>query len=97
MAVAPCAGGDTPVGWAGAAVGLAYRVMTEHNAPVAIVLAGKTEARFAPQADGTVHFQLPEGAKVCVREDRGPWWFVERSDGQQGWVLTSALACVQPR
>ena len=83
--------------WAGASVGLAYRVVTERNAPVAIVLVGKTEARFAPQADGTVHFQLPEGTKVCVREDRGAWWFVERADGQQGWVMASALACVQPR
>jgi len=56
------------------------------SSPEAIVLTGKAEARFAPLADATVHFQLGEGTKVWIREDRGQWWFVERADGQQGWV-----------
>lgn len=83
--------------WIGASAGLAYRVITERNGPTAVVLEGKAEARFAPLADSTVHFQLPEGTRVRVREDRGAWQFVERADGQQGWVPASTLACVQPR
>ena len=37
-----------------------------------------------------------EGTKVAVREDRGQWLFVERADGQQGWVKTEALGRVVP-
>jgi tetratricopeptide (TPR) repeat protein len=59
--------------------------------PEAIVVAGKTDARFAPSADATVHFQLPEGAKVSIREDRGAWVYAERADGQQGWVKADAI------
>jgi len=66
---------------------LIYRVASP---PEVIVLAGKTEARFAPLADATVHFQLGEGTKVWIREDRGQWWFVERADGQQGWIKSEA-------
>lgn len=60
-------------------------------APEAIVLATKTEARFAPLADGTVHFEVTEGTKVAIYEDRGSWWLVERADGRQGWVLSDAM------
>jgi tetratricopeptide (TPR) repeat protein len=66
-------------------------VVRERAAPSAIVVAGKADARFAPAADATVHFSLPEGAKVAVLEDRGGWSFVERADGQQGWVQTGAI------
>jgi SH3-like domain-containing protein len=59
--------------------------------PAAVVLVAKTEARFAPLADATVHFQLAEGTRVVVREDRGQWWLVERADEQQGWVHSSGL------
>jgi tetratricopeptide (TPR) repeat protein len=63
----------------------------ERAAPSAIVAAGRTEARFAPAAEATVHFQLPEGAKVSIREERGAWTFVERADGPQGWVKSDAI------
>jgi SH3-like domain-containing protein len=60
-------------------------------APQAIVVSGETEARFAPVPDSTVHFRLAEGTQVAIREDRGQWLFVERADGQQGWVKSEAL------
>jgi SH3-like domain-containing protein len=66
-------------------------------APTAIVIAGRVEARFAPSADATVHFQLPEGAKVAIREDRGAWIEVARADEQQGWVKSESLERVVPR
>jgi hypothetical protein len=69
-------------------------VAHERAAPAAIVIAGKAEARFAPSADATVHFQLPEGAKVSVREDRGEWVLVERADEQQGWVKAVAIEVI---
>jgi tetratricopeptide (TPR) repeat protein len=83
-------------GLATAATGTALAIQ-DRAAPAAIVIAGKTDARFAPTADATVHFQLPEGAKVFIREDRGPWTYVERADGQQGWVKADAIERVVVR
>ena len=59
--------------------------------PQTIVVAGGVDARFAPLMDSTVHFRLSEGSKVAVREDRGQWLYVERADGQQGWVKSDAV------
>jgi len=59
--------------------------------PGAVVVAPKVEVRFAPLTDATVHFQLGEGTKVAVREDRGQWVLVERADEQQGWVRAEAI------
>jgi tetratricopeptide (TPR) repeat protein len=69
-------------------------VVEARTAPMAIVVAGKADARFAPTADATVHFVLPEGAKVSVREDRGAWLLVERADSQQGWAPSDALESI---
>lgn len=66
-------------------------------APTAIVVAGHAEARFAPSADATIHFQLSEGSKVAIREDRGAWIEVARADDQQGWVKSESLERVIPR
>jgi hypothetical protein len=59
--------------------------------PVAVVLATKAEARFAPVPEATVHFQLSEGTKVLISENRGAWVFVERMDAKQGWVRADTL------
>jgi tetratricopeptide (TPR) repeat protein len=82
------------LGWAVAAVALSARLSA---APAAVVLADKAEARFAPLPDSTVHFQAVEGTRVLVREDRGSWLFVERADGQQGWVLAEKVERVTAR
>jgi len=73
---------------AGIGLALAVAALTDRvvSVPPAIVLARRAEARFAPLPDATVHFQLGEGTKVLIREDRGQWWLVERCDGQQGWI-----------
>lgn len=70
---------------------LGYQVTTERSEPSAIVLVTKAPARFAPLPDATVHFQLSEGTKVILREDRGQWMYVERVDGQQGWVNAETI------
>ena len=82
------------LGLASAALGA--RLIGERTGPAAVLLARKTDARFAPLADATVHFQLAEGTKVRIREDRGPWWLVERADGQQGWIQATAAERVLP-
>jgi hypothetical protein len=79
------------IGFGFSTFALSYQVIGDHTAPQAIVVAGETEARFAPVPDSTVHFRLAEGTQVSIREDRGPWLFVERADGQQGWVKSEAI------
>jgi len=70
---------------------LGYQVINDHAAPQAIAVTGEAEARFAPVPDSTIHFRLAEGTRVTIREDRGQWLFVERADGQQGWVKSEAI------
>jgi hypothetical protein len=79
------------VGFAISSVALGSEVIGERTVPRAIVVVAETQARFAPLPDSTVHFKLVEGTNVGVREDRGPWLFVERADGQQGWVTSEAV------
>jgi len=82
------------VGFAASTFALSYEAIGVRNAPRAIALAAETEARFAPMPDSTVHFKLAEGTRVTIREDRGQWLFVERADGQQGWVKSEAVGRV---
>jgi tetratricopeptide (TPR) repeat protein len=77
---------------AAAAAALSYQAVGERAAPKAIILAKETAARFAPLPDATIHFKLGEGTAVSIYEDRGEWLYVERADGQQGWVKRDALA-----
>ena len=83
------------VGVAGIAV-LTVSVVALGNRTIAGVVTIATEARFAPLPDSTVHFRLAEGTKVVTQEDRGQWLFVERADGQQGWVKAEAVARIAP-
>ena len=83
-------------GFAASVLAISHEVVGDRAAPAAIVVAGETEARFAPMADSTTHFRLAEGTRVVVREDRGQWLFVERADGQQGWVKSDTLKLVAP-
>jgi tetratricopeptide (TPR) repeat protein len=79
------------VGLAASALALGQQVINDHRSPQGIVIVTGAEARFAPLPESTVHFQLAEGTKVAIREDRGQWLLVERADGQQGWVKTGAV------
>ena len=86
-------------GFAGFAVStfaLSYQAINDHTAPAAIVVVTAAEARFAPMPDSTIHFRLVEGTEVAIREDRGQWLFVERADGQQGWVKAETIGRIGP-
>ena len=83
-------------GFVASTFALSYQMINDHTAPAAIVMATSAEARFAPMPDSTIHFRLVEGTEVAVREDRGQWLFVERADGQQGWVKSEAISRIAP-
>ena len=72
-------------------------VLNDRTAPAAVVVAAEADARFAPVRDSTTHFKLTEGNRVVIREDRGQWLFVERADGQQGWVKSDSIERVVPQ
>lgn len=85
------------LGFAVSAFALGHEVLSDRTAPAAVVVVAETEARFAPLPDSTTHFKLTEGTRVVIREDRGQWLFVERADGQQGWVKSDAVERVVPQ
>jgi len=48
-------------------------------------------ANFSPDAKGTAHFALPEGAVVRVVHRQPGWAQIQRRDGRQGWVAEQAV------
>jgi hypothetical protein len=87
----------TAVGFAASVFALGDEVLGDRTAPAAVVVVEDSDARFAPLPDSTTHFKLTEGTRVVIREDRGQWLFVERADGQQGWVKSDAVERVVPQ
>lgn len=85
------------LGFAVSVFALGHEVLSNRTAPAAVVVVAETEARFAPLPDSTTHFKLTEGTRVVIREDRGQWLFVERADGQQGWVKSDAVERLVPQ
>lgn len=85
------------VAFAASAFALGHEIFSDRTAAAAVVVATEMDARFAPAPDSTVHFKLTEGTRVVIREDRGQWLFVERADGQQGWVRSDAVERVAPQ
>jgi hypothetical protein len=83
--------GASLLGFGISAFALSEQVINDHRSPLGIVVVIGADARFAPLPESTVHFQLTEGTKVVIREDRGQWLLVERADGQQGWVKTDVI------
>ncbi len=55
------------------------------------VVVTNTETKFEPREDSTVHFQLPEGAKVQILKHEGDWAKVKRLDGKLGWLHLSTV------
>ncbi len=53
--------------------------------PEAVVIRPGTQALFAPMTGAMVHFALPEGSLVQVREKTGAWYKIAVGR-QEGWV-----------
>jgi len=61
------------------------------SVPRAVVIADGVEAKFAPQANSTSHFTLPEGALVRFLGQEFGWAQIKRADGRTGWVENDSL------
>ena len=60
-----------------------YKLNTEGNLAVVVK---KTDARFEPRADSTVHFKLYPGLEVKILKQEGGWAKIRREDDKRGWV-----------
>jgi len=84
------------IGFAISTWALSDEVIGNRTAPQGVVVTSGVDARFAPLSDSTIHFRLPEGAKIVIREDRDQWLLVERADSQQGWVKADTIGRILP-
>jgi hypothetical protein len=86
-----------PMAWlASAAVGfllvaLVVQTVWIESVPRAVVIRETIDVKFAPQASGTTHYELPEGAVVGVLGREFGWMQIRRTDGRTGWVPESSL------
>ncbi len=60
-----------------------YKLNVENK--LAVVLK-KTDARFEPRLDSTVHFKLYPGLELKVLKQEGRWAKISREDGKRGWI-----------
>jgi tetratricopeptide (TPR) repeat protein len=67
-----------------------------HQAPRAVTIAAKAEARFGTSEQETVRFELFEGDRVIVDRREGGWARVTTVGGERGWTLDSNLCFVGP-
>ncbi len=68
-----------------------FKVHDERFVVRGVVTSGPAEARFAPEAKATPHFDLQEGAVVTVLMRETGWAKVQRPDGKAGWMEQKAL------
>ena len=86
-----------PLAWlASVAVGFSLLALVAQTVwidslPRAVVIREVADAKFAPQAGGTTHFTLPEGALVRLLGREFGWAQVKRADGRIGWMPGDAL------
>ena len=72
-------------------VALAAQTAWTDAMPKAVTVATLTEARFAPEPTGTIHFTLPEGAVVRRLHSQEQWVQIRRRDGRGGWVPAESV------
>ena len=69
-------------------------VKIEEQKNQAVILVEGT-ARFEPEDNATVHFQMSPGWKVKIVEESGEWVKLMRWDGKQGWTPRYTLEKIE--
>lgn len=72
-------------------LGIAVCTGIERSQPAAVAVQAGGEARFEPTAQAPLRFNLTEGSRVVIQEQRKGWSLVARRDGVKGWVQSSFL------
>ncbi len=71
--------------------GFIIKIQAERNLAVVVE---KTEGRFEPREDATVHFSLNEGAKIKILKIEGGWSKIKRPDGKIAWIPQKVLESI---
>ncbi len=71
--------------------GFIIKIQAERNLAVVVE---KTEAKFEPREDATVHFSLNEGAKIKILKIEGGWIKIKRPDGKIAWIPQKVLESI---
>lgn len=62
----------------------------------AVIMVKRTSARFEPNDDATVHFELYEGTVIQITRSREDWCQIKRQDGKMGWLKSDVLEAIRP-
>jgi tetratricopeptide (TPR) repeat protein len=75
---------------------LSLTICTEidHSRRYAVAIKDGGQARFEPNPQATLHFVLPEGARLQILEQKTGWSLVQRRDGVRGWVQAGYLKTI---
>lgn len=60
----------------------------------AIVLEPQAYVRFEPFKKATVFFELPQGTKVDILQQKEKWVKIKRQDGKAGWTTQESLGYI---
>ncbi len=71
--------------------GFIIKIQTERNLAVVVE---KTQGRFEPREDATVHFSLDAGAKIKILKIEGGWTKIKRPDGKIAWISQKILESI---
>lgn len=60
----------------------------------AVIMPEEISARFEPQDNATVHFEIYAGEKVTIVSEKDGWAKIKRLDGKIGWMQKSDLGII---
>lgn len=96
--------GERELAWTGAivcAILCGYAILAlrhaEQQESMAIVIAKRAEARFAPADNSKLVDTLPTGSQARILQNQGPWVYCALPGGGLGWMNSDALQTVRPR
>jgi tetratricopeptide (TPR) repeat protein len=74
-----------------ALLSLAFCTEIDRSRTYAVAIHEGGQARFEPNSQATLHFVLPEGARIQILAQKTGWSLVQRRDGVRGWVNSRYL------
>lgn len=76
--------------------GAAWIRWSEVRYPAAVIQEKEVFVRYGPAESNSKSQQLKEGASLRIEKQSGDWYLVRLSNGQAGWIPTSAVLRVTP-
>ncbi len=64
----------------------------DHQNPKAVAVRSGGEVKFEPNLQSTTYYQLHEGSRVRILEEKQGWKLIQRRDGKLGWIENKFLA-----